>query len=363
MGVFTRPDSPWYWLFLERPGQRGIKERTRIQHEAATAEERRRLRALAEDAYRVRMSELARGTYELPGSRPDITLRAFADWYETHITARQAGADRERQILKRLRADLGACSLQAVTRDRVREWMTARAQQVAVSTVNRELDLLKSMLREATPKYLPASPLAKMRRLSAKTEAGAEEDDDTVRVLACHEEWRLYKALADPRDVVLVLAAIDTLARLSSLLALTWKDDRGSHLVFRRTKNGKTYRVPVSRRLRAALDAMPDRDDTFVFAHRRTTKDVGQRRTIIKNVLSRTCRRAGVAYGRKVGGITFHSFRHTGATRMLEAGVDLRTVQELGGWSDIRLLTRYLHPSSDRLRAAVETIGPGTGRE
>jgi integrase len=357
MGVYTRADSPWFWLYLERASGRGVKERTRIEVDAPTAAERKRQRELAEEAYRVRMGELARGTYELPGSRPDIGFAAFADWYETHVTAQQAGADRERQILKRLRADFGALPLSAVTRDRVREWMTERAAAVAVGTVNREVDLLKSMLREAVPKYLAASPIVKLRRLSPKTEAGTDEDDDTIRVLTRDEEVRLLAALTDPRDRVLVIAAIDTLARLSSLLALTWKDDRGSHLTFRRTKNGKTYRVPVSRRLRAALDTMPDRDAVYVFAHRRTAQKVSQRRSVVKNMLSRTCERAGVTYGRKVGGITFHVFRHTGATRMIAAGVDLKTVQEIGGWSDLRQLMRYLHPSADRLRTAVEAIG------
>ena len=49
---------------------------------------------------------------------------------------------------------------------------------------------------------------------------------------------------------------------------------------------------------------------------------------------------------------------------MLEAGIDVRTVQEMGGWSNIRLLTPYLHPSANRLRGAAAIIGgQGTGRE
>jgi integrase len=356
VGVYTRKDSPWWWLWLERPGQPGLRERTAIRHEAPTAAQRKALRDLAEAAYRVRMAELARGTYALPGARPAITFARFADWYEAHVSAHQAGAVREREILTTLRATFGPLALADVTRDRVREWMTRRSQTVRPATVNRELDLLKSLLREAVPAYLETSPVAGMRRLPAKRPAGTDAADDEVRVLTHEEETRLLEALSDPRDRALVLAAIDTMARLSSLLGLTWRDDRGAHLVFRRTKNGTTYKVPISTRLRTALDGMPDRDPVYVFAHRRTATLARDWRGVVGNVLERACARAGVTFGREHGGITFHSFRHTGASRMIAAGVDLRTVQELGGWSDIRLLMRYVHPTSEAKRRAVETV-------
>lgn len=369
MGVYTRRDSPWFWLYLERPDGRGLKERTKITVAAPTAAERKRQRELAEDAYRVRMGQLARGTYELPGARPAITFAAYADWYEAHITTHQAGAVREREILKQLRAAFAGRTLAEITKDLVREWMTTRSQvrvrvvdghkvkrQIAPATVNRELDLLKSMLREACPTYLAASPIAGLRRLKGKTGDGTATGDDDIRVLSPDEEARLLAVLRDAGDRALVVAAIDTLARLGSLLSLTWRDDKTTHLVFRKSKNSTTYKVPVSTRLRTALEAVRGRDPVHVFGHRRTAGQARDWRTIVGNMLERACARADVPFGRKAGGITFHSFRHTGASRMIAAGVDIRTVQELGGWSDIRLLMRYLHPTTDAKRRAVELV-------
>lgn len=56
-------------------------------------------------------------------------------------------------------------SLTAVTTAAVLEWRTRRAQFVAASTVNREIDVLKAMLAKAVPSYLDVSPLAGLARL------------------------------------------------------------------------------------------------------------------------------------------------------------------------------------------------------
>jgi site-specific recombinase XerD len=68
---------------------------------------------------------------------------------------------------------------------------------------------------------------------------------------------------------------------------------------------------------------------------------------------------AGCAAAHVAKGLTFHGLRHTGASRLVEAGVDLRTVQAIGGWKSLTQLTRYAHPTADHVRAAVETIGAG----
>ncbi len=44
-------------------------------------------------------------------------------------------------------------------------------------------------------------------------------------------------------------------------------------------------------------------------------------------------------------GVTWHALRHTFASRLVAAGVDLRTVQELGGWRTLSMVQRYAHLS------------------
>jgi len=58
----------------------------------------------------------------------------------------------------------------------------------------------------------------------------------------------------------------------------------------------------------------------------------------------------------RLDGVTWHALRHTFASRLVAAGVDLRTVQELGGWRTLSMVQRYGHLSPDHLAAAVEKI-------
>ena len=58
----------------------------------------------------------------------------------------------------------------------------------------------------------------------------------------------------------------------------------------------------------------------------------------------------------RLDGVTWHALRHTFASRLVAAGVDLRTVQELGGWKTLSMVQRYAHLSPGHLVAAVEKI-------
>jgi len=61
----------------------------------------------------------------------------------------------------------------------------------------------------------------------------------------------------------------------------------------------------------------------------------------------------------KIDGATWHTLRHTFASRKIMAGVDIRTVQELMGHSTITMTMRYAHLSPAHLRAAVNKASLG----
>lgn len=60
----------------------------------------------------------------------------------------------------------------------------------------------------------------------------------------------------------------------------------------------------------------------------------------------------------RLEGYTWHSNRHSFASRLVMAGVDLRTVQERGGWKTLSMVLRYSHLAPSHLQAAVERLVP-----
>src|SRR5262245_34597946 len=58
----------------------------------------------------------------------------------------------------------------------------------------------------------------------------------------------------------------------------------------------------------------------------------------------------------RLEGYVWHSNRHTFASRLVMAGEDLRTVQELGGWRSLSTVQNYAHLAPVHQLAAVEAL-------
>ncbi len=54
--------------------------------------------------------------------------------------------------------------------------------------------------------------------------------------------------------------------------------------------------------------------------------------------------------------LRFHDLRHTFATRLIQNGVDIYTVQKLGRWKTIQMVERYAHHYAESLRGGLETL-------
>ena len=341
MGIVTRRDSRYFWLNIERPGLPPLRESTRILCRGLPPPVLRENRLLAEQVYNTRLGDLARQRHGVSVERPRASFRAFAGWYLAHVTPGKRTAARETSAVGHLVAHFGRQPLERLDADAVREYVTARRATVKASTVNREIDVLKSMLSAAVPKYLDRNPLLGLRRLRARA--------PEARVLTFDEEARLREVLTPP-NVVLLTCALDALLRLGDIVRLTWSQDRGTYLDVWDPK-GEPYRPTISTRLRAGLDTL-ERRGRRVFHH------LADENAVIR-MFADACHRAGVPHGRPHG-VTFHSLRHTGATRAIQAGATLRDLQALGGWRDIKSVMRYTRPTTED-RALVDRMSRPVG--
>ena len=210
-------------------------------------------------------------------------------------------------------------------------------------TINRELAFLKNLFTKAMEwGKAPENPIKKVRLF--------REDTARSRFLAEDEEARLL-ACCSPHLQPLVITALHPGFRASELRSLTWDD-----VEFRRrtitvraayAKNGEPRSVPMNEVLTTTLKAVKLQmaDGGGVFCNRGGTPYRS-----FRTAFERAMRLAGIA------DFTFHDLRHTFASRLVMAGVDLPTVRELLGHKDITMTLRYTHLSSSHKQAAVKTL-------
>lgn len=326
----------------------GRKLSTRIP--VGTGAARRDSRQQALDAYRAAMGDLARQRFQLPEDRPAITFRTWATWYREHVSDHRRGKVRERSMIAQLVRFFGDTPLSKIDAELIEQWKTQRATEVQKQTVNRELEILRPMLRRAVPKYLAASPCAGVKKFSRTKSA-------PVSVVGQSAEDAML-AVATPEERAFLLLGIDALLRLGDVRRLKLEHDHGTYLDVVDPKIER-YSVPVSSRLREALDDLKSKAEQrggFYFARKYKGKWAAMNPNTAQRLFTELCDRAGVPHGRLSGGITFHSTRHTGASRAARK-VKLRVVQQLGGWKSLKQLERYDHPDDPEMVRAVEAIG------
>lgn len=148
------------------------------------------------------------------------------------------------------------------------------------------------------------------------------------------------------RDRVLLSTAYACGLRVSELVQLRAEDiDSGRmQIAIRQGKGQKDRRVPLSKHLLALLRAYwrADRLESWLFPGRFKTQP------LTVSLVQRLCQKTREQTGFQKR-ITPHTLRHSFATHLLEAGVDLPTIQKLMGHGSLSSTMRYLHVRSERL--------------
>src|SRR5437899_2058101 len=156
-----------------------------------------------------------------------------------------------------------------------------------------------------------------------------------------------------PRDVALLELLYATGLRVSEVAGLDVSGlDRAQQTVRVLGKGSKERIVPYGRRAATALEAyLAGRDERGpLFTSRR-----GRRLTVraIHSIVKRSAAASGIT--RRVSP---HTLRHTFATHLLDAGADLRAIQELLGHSRLSTTQRYTHVGSDQLMRVYDAAHP-----
>jgi integrase len=232
--------------------------------------------------------------------------------------------------------------LTEVTPVQIEGYKIQRQGKIADSTVNRELALLKRMFNLAITwdLYSGLNPVRKVKFF--------REFNNRLRILNPEEEEKLLR-YAIPYLQDLIRFALNTGLRIGEIFSLRWSHvDLPREILNVFASKTQTFReIPINAETRKVLEAwMLNKKNEGVFYNPQTGKPFVD----LKTGFALACEKAGIS------DVTWHTLRHTFASRLVNNGVDIVTVKELLGHSSISVTMRYAHTNIESKRAAVEKL-------
>jgi integrase len=137
--------------------------------------------------------------------------------------------------------------------------------------------------------------------------------------------------------------------RKGEILTLKWEniDLANGFILLPKTKNGDRREIPINGTLKALFQSLPRRlDGGYLFYHHKT----GEKYDEVKRSFARSCKDA------KIMDLHFHDLRHTFASHLVMAGVDLTSVTELLGHKSLAMTMRYAHLAPSHKVKAAEIL-------
>jgi len=269
--------------------------------------------------------------------------------YASEHASRRANYRRELTSVQNLKHFFGNPKLDQITPKLIVGYKNKRyADGVKPATINRELATLKKAFNLARREWewCTDNPVC---RVSMERENNTRD-----RWLTIEEEQRLLPAAASWLREVMVFA-INTGMRMGEIVALTWPGVdlfRRTVTVFR-SKNGERRTIPMNATVLDLLKrkhGIRSKETDLVFHSLTNTPLDGS-----------NIRRAFTAAldSAKIEDFHFHDLRHTFATRMVQAGIDLYKVQRLLGHKSPIMTQRYAHHYPESLRDGVDALEAG----
>jgi site-specific recombinase XerD len=172
-------------------------------------------------------------------------------------------------------------------------------------------------------------------------------------VLSRDEVQRLFSTVTNLKQKALFMVAYDAGLRLSEIIHLRIDDIDSDRMVIR-IRQGKGKKDRYARLTPGLLKLLreywtSDRPESLMFPG--ATPDKTYDLATPGQLLKKACRKAGITKR-----VSMHTLRHSFATHLLEAGTNLRVIQQLLGHDRIQTTSLYTHISLEELREAPSTM-------
>ena len=252
----------------------------------------------------------------------------------------------------------------AVTGIAIRGYLGYLHQHCKKSTIARKLSAVRSFYRYLVKhEYIDVNP--------SDTVQTPKQDQPIPTYLPIDDMFRLLASvktdtLLGLRNLAMFETLYSTGIRVSELAGLDVQDiDFHEHVVRVKGKGGHERMVPIGKTALSAIKTYRKRIkwkdpvtqspveplwEGPLFLNKFNTR-LSVRS--IARILEKASRECGISIP-----VSPHAFRHTFATHMLDAGADLRVVQELLGHKSLSTTQKYTHVSIDRLMEAYDKAHP-----
>jgi integrase len=256
---------------------------------------------------------------------------------------------KERQLQMYLAPFFGQKALSKIGSFDVERFKKKRTEEGASpATINRELAVLSHMLSMAVEwGWLTHRP-AKINRF--------KEDKGRLVYLTieqCARVLEAAKADISPHVYPYCLISLSTSMRMSEVLSIKRENvDLTKRRIFVPKAKAGAREQPITAELAAFLRdhlaALPKGAD-WIFPS--IASRTGHLATIRK-----AHRRVIKAAGLDPDVVVRHTFRHTAVTHLVQAGVDLPTVQKISGHKTLAMVARYAHANGAHIDAAMDRL-------
>lgn len=335
MGLFRRRDSRFWWMELRVNGKR-LKESTKTAN-----------RKLAERIHAKALTEIEEGRWFSNESRTR-TFEELRDRYmreHSKVNKAPKSSLRDESSFKHLSAFFGGMTLAELTPARISEYKSLRRTEGAKpATLSRELEVLRHALNLAVREWewLDRNPFerVKIERAHNKIERWITKEEEE-RLLGVSPSW--------VKEIIIF--ALNTGMRQDEILSLKWPqvDLLRRTVTLLKTKNKEIRTVPLNQTVCAMLSVKGKirHISGYVFTSQAGTK-IDARNLLRSFYIARK--------EAKLEDVRFHDLRHSFATRLVQAGIDLYVVKELLGHKTITMTMRYAHHNPESLRHGVEIL-------
>jgi integrase len=318
MSIYKRKET--WWIQFTAPDGRRIQQTagTQIKQEAQELHDR-----LKAEAWRVKnLGDKPRHTWQ------EAVIRWLSE------SSHKKSIDTDKFKLRWLDQHLNNTSLDEITKAKIDKIKVAKKSEgVSNSTVNRTLELLRSILNRAQQEWewLDSTPSVRM----------LPEQPTRIRWLTHEESVRLINELPEHLKAM-ARFTLATGLRESNVTGLQWSQldmqRRCAWVHADQAKGKKAIAVPLNEDALAVIRQQFGKHDTHVFTYEGNP---------VTRANNHAWRKALVRAG--VKDFRWHDLRHTWASWHVQNGTPLHVLKELGGWADLTMVLRYAHLSSKHL--------------